>query len=536
MSQSLRIEIHDVPPAESAEPPAVTTDLITLINHQGLKVMEGMQLQSPSPSIGLAYIGAFLRKHGYDYTAIDACGEAMDRIRPFSGGEGIYIQGLTNEQVLERVPATSRIIGFTCLFSHCWPLVYEMALALRKKCPSALFVLGGEHGTALPEQPLKTGAFDVVVMGEGEETLLDLVRCVLQGRDWKGVPGITYLEGGGLKRTAERMRITDVNALPYPDWDRWSIQAYIDSGQVTGIHLGRDMPILGSRGCPYNCTFCSNEGMWTRKYIMRDPKALVDEMEHLKKKYQVTGFTFMDLTFVVDRKKTLAFANELVARKLDITYQLPAGTRCEAFDEELATALDRSGLRNFAFAPESGSKEILEIVRKRIKLDKFLEATRAALRTRMTVGCFFVIGFPEDTPQTLRETLSLVRKLARMGVHDITVSKFTPYPGSDYFNDLLRKGRITYSMEDLGKVINFFSAENKSYCDSMDSPTLHRWMLRMYLNFYVISFLRRPLRVMKNLFALLFRGTENTRYMRLLNELLFRRRKWRRLAQAAGQG
>lgn len=541
MAQSIRIAIHDQPSpsmggaSPRTEPPANAAGMITLINHQGLKVMEGMQYQSPSPSIGLAYIGAFLRKHGYDYTAIDACGEAMDSIRPYSGGEGIYIQGLTNEQVLERVPATSRIIGFTCLFSHCWPLVLEMAVAIRKKCPGALFVLGGEHGTALPEQPLKTGAFDVVAMGEGEETFLDLVRCAMEGRDWRATSGITYLEEGQLKRTAERMRITDVNALPYPDWDRWSIQAYIDTGQVTGIRLGRDMPILGSRGCPYNCTFCSNEGMWTRKYIMRDPKALVDEMEYLKKTYQVTGFTFMDLTFVVDRKKTLAFANELIARKLDVTYQLPAGTRCEAFDEELAHALDRSGLRNFAFAPESGSEEILKIVRKRIKLEKFLEATRAALRTRMTVGCYFVIGFPEDTPESMLATLSLIRKLARMGVHDITVSKFTPYPGSDYFNDLLRKGRIGYSMEDLGQVINFFSSENKSYCDSMDSRTLYRWMLRMYLNFYLISFLRRPWRVMKNLFAFLFRGTENTRYIRLFNELVFRRRKWRRLAQASTQ-
>lgn len=201
MSQSLQIPVRDLltpspgsAPVPSAESPAESAGLITLINHQGLKVMEGMQYQSPSPSIGLAYIGAFLRRHGYDYTAIDACGEAMGKIRPYTGSEKIFIQGLSYEEVVERVPATSRIIGFTCLFSHCWPLVYDMALRLRKKCPNALFVLGGEHGTALPEQPLKTGAFDVVVMGEGEETFLDLVRCVLQGRDWKGISGIAYLE------------------------------------------------------------------------------------------------------------------------------------------------------------------------------------------------------------------------------------------------------------------------------------------------------------------------------------------------------
>jgi radical SAM superfamily enzyme YgiQ (UPF0313 family) len=506
--------------------------MITLINHQGLKVMEGVQLQSPSPAIGLAYIGAFLRKHGYDYTAIDACGEALEAIRPYSGGKGIYLQGLTNKQVLERVPAQCRIIGFTCLFSHCWPLVYELATAIRRKHPDALFVLGGEHGTALPEQVLRSSTIDVIVMGEGEETFLELVRCVEQGREWKEIHGVAYLEEGQLKRTVSRKRNTDIDEFPYPDWDRWSIREYIAMGQVTGINLGRQMPILGSRGCPYDCKFCSNMGMWTRRYIMRDPKALVDEMEYMTNKYDVSGFTFMDLTFVVNRRKTLAFANELIARRLKIVYQLPAGTRCEAFDEELAGALDRSGLRNFAFAPESGSGEILKAIRKQVNIGNFLDAMRIALRTSMTIGCFIVIGFPEDSPRTMKQTLSLLRRLALMGAHDVTVSKFTPYPGSDYFNDLMRNGRISYSMDDLGKVINFFSSENVSFCNSLDAASLHRWMLWMYVNFYLISFLRRPWRVVRNLIIFFVRGAENTRYMRLVSEILVQRRKWRRLAHS----
>lgn len=507
--------------------------MITLINHQGLKVLEGIQLQSPSPSIGLAYIGAFLRKHGYDYTAIDACGEALESVRPYAGDKGVYIQGLTNDQVVTRVPTGSRIIGFTCLFSPSWPLVYDLANAIRKKFPDALFVLGGEHGTALPEQVLKSSTFDVIVMGEGEETFLEIVRCVQRNQDWKGIDGIAYYESGELRRTTARKRVTDIDSFPYPDWDRWSIREYIAMGQVTGINLGRQMPILGSRGCPYDCKFCSNVGMWTRRYIMRDPKGLVDEMQYLKEKYDVSGFTFMDLTFVVNRKKTLAFANELIERRLRITYQLPAGTRCEAFDDELAFALDRSGLKNFAFAPESGSEEILKAVRKQVNIGEFLKATRIALRTTMTVGCFIVIGFPEDSPRTMQETLSLLRTLALMGVHDVTVSKFTPYPGSDYFNDLLREGLVSYSMDDLGKVINFYSSKNNSFCKALSSKSLHRWMLWMYINFYLISFLRRPWRVIENFMTLLTRGVENTRYMRLVSEVLFRRRRWRHLAESS---
>lgn len=506
--------------------------MITLINHQGLKVLEGIQLQSPSPSIGLAYIGAFLRKHGYDYTAIDACGEALESIRPYSGGDGIYIQGLTNEEVVARVPGDSRIIGFTCLFSHCWPLVHGLASVLRKKFPDALFVLGGEHGTALPDPVLRTGLFDLVVLGEGEETFLELVQRVQRNEDWRDIDGISYLDKGELRRTPARKRITDIDSLPYPDWDRWSLREYIAMGQVAGINLGRQIPILGSRGCPYDCKFCSSCGMWTRRHIMRDPIRLADEMQHMKERYDVSGFIFMDLTFVVNRKKTLAFANELARRRLGVTYQLPAGTRCEAFDDELAAALERSGLRNFAFAPESGSAEILTAIRKQVEIEKFLVATRVALRTSMTIGCFMVIGFPEDSPRTMRQTLSLLRTLALMGVHDVTISKFTPYPGSDYFDELLQAGRISSGTDDLGKVINFYSSKNNSFCRALTSKSLHRWMLWMYVNFYLISFLRRPWRVIGNFIALLTQGVEKTRYMRLVSEVLFRRRKWKRLAES----
>ena len=119
-----------------------------------------------------------------------------------------------------------------------------------------------------------------------------------------------------------------------------------------------------------------------------------------------------------------------------------------------------------------------------------------------------------------------------MGAHDVTVSKFTPYPGSDYFNDLFQQGMISYSMGDLGKVINFYSSENSSFCRSLNAVQLHRWMLWMYINFYIISFLRRPWRVIENFLTFFTRGIENTRYMRLVSELLIRRRKWRRLAQS----
>ena len=124
--------------------------MITLINHPGLKTSTGLQLQTPSPPIGLAYLGAYLKSRGHGYTAVDACGAALSQVKPYGRRADTWIQGLSVEEVLERVPEGTRVVGFTCLFSHCWPLVLDIARELRKRLPEALFVAGGEHPTALP--------------------------------------------------------------------------------------------------------------------------------------------------------------------------------------------------------------------------------------------------------------------------------------------------------------------------------------------------------------------------------------------------
>jgi anaerobic magnesium-protoporphyrin IX monomethyl ester cyclase len=500
--------------------------MITLINHQGLKSLGGLQLQSPAPSIGLAYLGAYLKQHGLPYTAIDACGLALDNIQPYSQRPNTFVQGLSVDDAVALIPANTKVIGFSCLFSHCWPLVEAMAKKARQKFPNALFIAGGEHPTALPESALLNG-FDVVVVGEGEETLLELATKFLSGQNWNDTTGIAYLANGKVYKNSARVRNTQIDTLPLPDWDNWCIRQYIQHKQVTGIHLGVQMPILGSRGCPYACKFCSNEGMWTRRYIMRDPKLLVDEMELFKNKYGVTGFTFMDSTFVVQRSKILQFAHELCDRNLNLHYQLPAGTRCEAFDQEVASELARSGLRSFAFAIESGDAEMRKIIRKQMSEESLVKAVKAVKKTKMASGCFFVIGFPEDTKQTMQASLRLIRKLAWLGVQDVTISKFTPYPGSDYFSELEAKGAFSKDLVELDHLIDFYSSHGKSYCPAFTQKQLYHWMLWFYLNFYILSFLARPHRTLYNLCVYLFYGVENTKYARLLGEILVRRLRWR---------
>lgn len=290
------------------------------------------------------------------------------------------------------------------------------------------------------------------------------------------------------------------------------------------------MPILGTRGCPFQCTFCSNPGMWTQRWIARNPKLLADEMELYVRKYRVTNFDFQDLTAIVKRQWIVDFCRELVRRDMNITWQMPSGTRAEVFDEEVAALLYRSGCRALAFAPESGSPEILKAVKKQVDLDKMLVSMRVAVRRGLKLSCFIVIGFPDETPKTLRQTVRLIRKMAVRGVYDVAVSKFVPYPGSELFLRLQREGKIQLDDEFFVSPMDFYTKKAPSYADAVSTSRLYWTMLWMFVNFYVLSFGLRPLRMIRAIAKAILTGTEETRYAKWFVDRFYTRRRWRKLA------
>ena len=509
--------------------------MIALVNPPGIKTFSGLQMHTPNPPLGLAYVAAAVREAGFAYRVIDATGAALDAVSPYPERDDFMMQGLTVGETVRRIPADADVIGVSCMFSTLWPLTHRVATAIREKFPQALLVLGGEHGTAVPEHVLATSVFDVVVLGEGEETFVELLRARTEGRPLGQVKGIAYREAGRVVTTGLSPRRRDVDGIPTPDWDSFPIGEYIDRHQTNGINLGRSMPILGTRGCPFQCTFCSNPAMWTQRWIARDPGRLADEMELYVRKYAVTNFDFQDLTAIVKRQWIVDFCRELIGRGLSITWQMPSGTRAEVFDEEVADLLYRSGCRALAFAPESGSPDILKAVKKQVDLDHMLSAMRAAVRRGLKLSCFIVIGFPDDTPATLRQTLGLIRRMARLGVYDVAVSKFVPYPGSALFRRLQREGKLQLDDDFFVSPMDFYTARAPSYADAVSTRRLYWTMLWLFVNFYVLSFALRPWRVVRALGRALLTGREETRYAKWFVDVLFTRRRWRRLAGGAGQ-
>src|ERR1044072_2873896 len=253
--------------------------MITLINPPGIKTFSGLQMHTPNPPLGLAYIAAAVKEAGFTYHVIDGAGEALDAIGLYPGRKDLMIQGLSFEEIVARIPVDTDVIGLGCTFSTLWPLTNRLAARIRSSFPHALLVLGGEHGTALPEHVLTTSTFDVVVLGEGEETFVKLTKAHPAGKPLQQVRGIAFRKGEEVVNTGLSQRTKAVDSIPLPDWDSFPIEEYISRHQINGINLGRSMPLLATRGCPYQCTFCSSPNMWTTRWLPRQPKLVAEQID-----------------------------------------------------------------------------------------------------------------------------------------------------------------------------------------------------------------------------------------------------------------
>jgi radical SAM superfamily enzyme YgiQ (UPF0313 family) len=450
---------------------------------------------------------------------VDAVGEAVTRLEPWPKRARRLVQGLPIGDVVARVPADSDVIGVSCMFTHAWPLARELVLALARAFPKARLVAGGEHVTSMYETVLRETPVEACVLGEGEATFGELLDAFADGKPLDGVAGLAIRDASGrASRTARRARIADPDSLPYPAWDLMDPMAYLESAVFMGPAAGRTIPMLATRGCPFRCTFCSSPQMWTQVWKARDPKKVVDEMEHWKKVYGANDFQFQDLTAIVRKDWIIAFCKELIERDLGITWSLPVGTRSEAIDGEVPSLLMRSGCFHITYAPESGSERILKAIEKKVHLDHLEKSARDSLVAGMKVCLFTIIGLPQETPADLRKTFEMLRRMARLGVHEVAVSTFVPLPGTKLFDETNRLAPIATDDE----YCYWMTAATSLWAVRSWNPTLSDQKLLLLklwamFQFYSLSYLHHPSR-MARLVSNLFAGRQETKVDRVVRE------------------
>lgn len=461
------------------------------------------------PPLGLAYVAASLLRAGHSVQIIDPTGEAIDRFVPTDAGGRTLRRGLTDEEILERIGAAD-VIGFSLMFSQDWLPARTLIAKVRARFPDSVLVAGGEHFTAEPVGAL-VGApgLDYVVIGEGDRVICDLLDSLEGRRALESVAGVYFREGGrggGPIRCSDPMaRIRDIDALPWPAWELVPLENYLAGGHGWGVDRGRSLPMNATRGCPYQCTFCSSPTMWTTRWMARDPADVVAEIKHYVATYRASNFDFEDLTAIIKKSWIIAFCERLRAEKLRITWQLPTGTRSEALDPEVLPLLVASGCTNITYAPESGNQATLQRIKKKVHLDRMLRSMRAAVRAGCNVKANFIFGLPGETYRDLLGSFGFFAKLAAIGVHDISIAPFRPYPGSELFRELQAHGVVPQPLDDEYYRRLARAAENlpgasdgaESFSKHLSTTGLNRMRTAGFIWFFLLSWLCRPRRVLR---------------------------------------
>ncbi len=416
----------------------------------------GRALRTPD---WLCYAAAVLKKTGFDVELYDFVANNWDKNR-------------LRELLKQKTP------DFVVLDSTTPSIYSDIDCAkICKEVTGAKVIMAGTHATALAEETLNLakGSIDVIALGEYDYTIRDIIQ------NWQSldnVQGICYVNNGQVKFTAPRQLIDDLDSLPFPSWEYLDIMKYFDAGKLYPY-----VTVIGGRGCPYQCTFCQ----WPQliighKYRFRSARNIVDEIEHdikLFPKLKHGEFFFEDDTFTVNKERAYLICEEINKRGLKITWSVNA--RPDIYDLDLFKKMKRSGCRELLVGFESGVQQILDNVKKGVKVEQSKEFVRLAKQAKISVHGCFVMGLPGETKETAQKTIDFILKL---GIDTVQISAAVPLPGTAYFKYCQEQGLLkAKSWEDWltggeqGAVVEYPSLSIKEINGFVDTG-LKRFYLR----------------------------------------------------------
>jgi anaerobic magnesium-protoporphyrin IX monomethyl ester cyclase len=371
---------------------------------------------------GIAYLASWLRRVGIDVSVIDSFGEAPEKAQPFKGK---YIaRGLEPHEIIDRIPGGTDLVGIGCHSGAQHTVTLQLIAVVKEKLRLPV-VVGGHHPTIVYQPFLDAGA-DFVVYGEGEIALERLCRALDGQIPVDDVPGLIRTDG----RRSPPREIGDLDTIPFPAVDLLPLDNYWKLGFSHGPVQGRHIFMISSRGCPYDCAFCTTPGICGRRWRARSAGNVVDEMQEWLGRFGVKDFHFQDENFAVSKKRVQEISDEIVSRGLDVSISLPSGIKVDTIDEPTLRALRAAGCRYICVAPESGSSRVLELMNKPLDFEHLEAMIRLCRSLRIRTGCFLILGYPGETEEDVRATARLVRRLTRLGADEFSIFIFTPLPGA----------------------------------------------------------------------------------------------------------
>lgn len=341
-------------------------------------------------------------------------------------------------------------------------------------------VLGGPHASIFKEKLLEDG-IDIVAVGEGENTLLSLIKNFPDSLEQ--VPGIIFKKDGRIVNTGSPEWVKDLNTLPFPAWHYFNLDLYAN------VYYGRKcLPVISSRGCPFHCVYCF-KGVFGDRIRIRSAENTFQEVLFFKKKYDIGAVQFQDDLFTVKKSRVEEFCQLLIDNRLDIFWRCLG--RVDQVDFELLRLMQRAGCKAVAFGIESGNQEVLDKMGKKMKLTQAVQAIEACNKLGIVSKGYYIIGLPWETHQTAKDTIRFAKR------HRTTQLQFTiplAFPGTELWNIGKSKG---LPVEDY---VEFYSWDKSrppySFSDHLDVKEIEHY-IRMARNIGAFGRLYNALRAKK---------------------------------------
>jgi len=441
---------------------AMKNNKITLINPP-------WNTKYPQPPLGLASLAAVLERDHYKVEILDS--NALK---------------LSVNEIITKT-SNSEIIALTAM-TPTINIVMDIAKRIKEVNSDSKIIVGGPHATILPTDVLnKCSDIDVIVSGEGENTLLELVTKIENGEDINTVQGIAYRDNGKIKQTPPRTLIEDLDSLPFLAYHLLPFDKY----RLHPPHGKRSpfMAMLTSRGCPYDCTFCS-KSVFGSTCRYQSPKRIVNEIEYLYERFNVKEIAFYDDIFTLNKKRVYEFLNELKKRNLDIAWTCEA--RVNLVNRELLCEMQKSGCYMVSFGIESGNQQILDSLSKNITIQQIRDAVGATHNAGIEGVGYFMIGSPGETPDTIRDTIDFAKSLP---LDYVQFSIATPFPGTKFFDYFLKLHKKSPNWDDF-VYANLESGNRPVFeTESLSKNDLMHLNSQAYKEFYLrFSYLTQRLR------------------------------------------
>ena len=357
---------------------------------------------------------------------------------------------------------------------------------IKKNFPEVKVVIGGPYVTSEVDDALQNDNIDYAVIGEGEIAGLNLFNAIAEGKNPEGINGVVFKRNGGLISTGSDEPVADLNSLPQIAWDMIDLERYFynpDRPTPMNLHVKtqRSAPILTTRGCPYQCTYCHK--LFGKKLRKRSVDHVVEEIRYLKEERGVEEIEIIDDVFNLDNEWALEFASKIIDNRFNLYFSFPNGLRADRMPNELIDILVEMGTYRIVYAIESGSPLIQKEMKKNLNLEKARQAVNYTATKRISVGGFFILGFLNETEDQMRMTIDFAcnNKFS-------TASFFvlTPFPNTEIYDQAVNAG---HQLGDYSLTHYYAIGHNISTVSDKRLSRLHK---NAYRRFYL-----HPLRLIR---------------------------------------